>query len=36
MTATEVLPQDHQIILLILAAARREARTIRYTGQVNA
>ena len=35
MTATEVLRHEHQIILKVLEAARREAQSIADTGKLN-
>lgn len=35
MTATQVLKHEHQIVLLILGAAEREAKSIEETGKAN-
>ena len=35
-TPTEILRHEHQVILLVLAAARREAESIRRAGKVDA
>jgi len=36
MTATEVLKHEHQAILIVIAAAENEARTIGETGKMHA
>lgn len=35
MTSTEVLKHEHKIVLLVLAAAEREAKSIKATGKID-
>jgi len=36
MTSTETLKHEHQVILMVLDAAQREARSIETTGEFSA